>query len=711
MRSSAVDAASEKGLPLSTAAEREATVPLQRSEKQQPWARTDDIGMEQHQNTSSVTGASSSDRIFPTSESPAEEKGFASQQYEQSVPWRAPTGAPEDASLTHGALGGTQEAPLIDPQGPPTSMEAWAISRAAAAAAAAGLPHLLIGVVLADGSVWGIDDLRGEMLQALQYSSLLQQSLAMSELQQQQLLLDQQQLLQFQQLQRQQLQQQQLQQLQQLQQQQMQQPPSPSMLQQQLQQDGGAWNDLYSGVPRRLQQQATAGARLPPMNAGLSQPAPVGLGATGMRIDPTLFFAQQLQQKLQQQLPQQQLPQQQQSPQQLPPTHQQRCPAGSSADSSGVCSVGAGEGTAAADHHVLPILNWRLSRQVVSYQVSVATPDGGFEEVEVTPEEMSRLLQGAQLLLEFDSASEHNGKAHASVNNHPIFSSDGVSEANTSGSFKDGRRDGQEPKETDYTGSVQQPQPSLAMAIPLPEQRNAPFLTGNSAGASLVGGLTGNLTPKPTGPQSNPSLNDYFASPAAGREGGMANTPPPSAPLGASPTASSIGSPSTNNSPGIQRSNGLSDVLPPGSTSGRGDPVARPNPPSATNPTLGNIPSNPLLGVANSNSSVGGPSPDTSPSSLGASPRTPVVGSRAAGTSQTPLATRPPLLPNDAATSADLLQGGLQANNGAGALGPLGTAGGSMAFWLAIAQGLAREQLLQQQAENLLLQQYGINPQ
>lgn len=696
IRAASVEAASEKGLALPAAAEGETAFPLQRFEEQQTWERTDEMGVEKQQATSSVTEVFSSDKIFPASESPAGEKSFASQQYEQSLPWRGTQGGPESSSLTVGALEGTEAAPLVQLQGPSNSLETWAISRAATIAAAAGLPHLLIGVVLADGSVWGIDDLRGELLQALQYSSLLQQSLTMSELQQQQLLLDQQQMLQLQRAQ-QHLQQQQ--ELQQLQQQQLQQQPSFPMLQQQPQQEG-QWTEMYSALPRRLQQNAAAGSPFPSLNPGVSQAASVGLGSGSTRADPTLLLPHRLQQRLQQQLLQ---------------VQQQRCPAGSPP---GSCAAVGGEADAAgAVHQMLPILNWRLSRQVVSYRVSVSTPDGGFHEVEVTPEEMGRLLQGAQLLLEFESATESHVKTHAGVG-HPTYASDGAAQAKKEAELKDGAREEQQPpKRTDFPSPVQDqhPQPSLPMAIPLSDQRGTTYITDNSSsGASHAGDRTGSLPSTPTDPQRTTSPNAHFADSSVGRPSTVAGPPQADASIGASPTSSSVGTRGTNPAPMIQQSSSRSGALQSAPSQGAA-PAAHPIAMSATNPPVGALPSSSSLGVTSSNPSIGAPigvtssspsigapSRDSSTPSLGASSPTPAIESHATGISQTP-ATSPSPLPHNDVSLANL--------GGSGTLGSLGASGGSLALWLAIAQGLARDQALQQQAENLLLQQYGISPQ
>ncbi|CDJ39385.1 hypothetical protein, conserved [Eimeria tenella] len=89
---------------------------------------------------------------------------------------------------------------------------AAAAAAAVAAAAAAGYPHVLIGVVLADGSVWGVDDLREGLLQSRQQTFLLQEQHPLNEQRQQQQQHQRQQNLQLrlQQHQRQLLQQQQL---------------------------------------------------------------------------------------------------------------------------------------------------------------------------------------------------------------------------------------------------------------------------------------------------------------------------------------------------------------------------------------------------------------------------------------------------------------------------------------------------------------------
>ncbi|XP_026193825.1 uncharacterized protein LOC34620673 [Cyclospora cayetanensis] len=80
-----------------------------------------------------------------------------------------PIGPPQNVQ----ALGNILERPPERVRGASGPTNMLQVERAAAAAAAAGSPHLLIGLVLADGSVWGIDDLRAGFQEALQQSSLL----------------------------------------------------------------------------------------------------------------------------------------------------------------------------------------------------------------------------------------------------------------------------------------------------------------------------------------------------------------------------------------------------------------------------------------------------------------------------------------------------------------------------------------------------------
>ncbi|KAL8429631.1 hypothetical protein ACSSS7_006470 [Eimeria intestinalis] len=293
----------------------------------------------------------------------------------------------------------------------PASLDAWAIGRAAAAAAAAGIPHLLIGVVLADGSVWGVDDLRGGIDSALRSSSMLQQSLAVTNLQQQLMLLDQQQML-----------------------------LDPYQTQPYYygspQQDypDPYWNQ-WPPYPYRRRLQNFEGGRY-----GLqSQLSPaVSTAAPGRLLRPLMQ-----QRRLQEQLLQQQL-------------LQQHCLATAGPAGAASCVAAVGNRTAAAANLVLPVVGWQPSRLSGSYQVHVRGVEGGLEAVEVSAEELSRLLQGAQLPLQL--ASQEGGAGM------PSAASSAEANLKPTGGT------------TDASSSSQRRQQHLAMAVPLSDPRIATHL-------------------------------------------------------------------------------------------------------------------------------------------------------------------------------------------------------------------------------------------
>ncbi|KAL8273679.1 hypothetical protein Esti_002391 [Eimeria stiedai] len=312
----------------------------------------------------------------------------------------------------------------------PASLDAWAIGRAAAAAAAAGIPHLLIGVVLADGSVWGVDDLRGGIESALRSSSMLQQSLAMTDLQQQLMLLNQQQMLL---------------------------DPYQTQLQQpyyygspQREYTDPYWNQ-WPTYPYRRRLQTTEGGRY-----GLQALSPAASAAASGRL---LSLMQQ--RRLQEQLLQQQL-------------LQQHCVATAGPAGAASCVAARGNRASAAASLVLPVVGWQPFRRPGSYQVHVRALDGGFEAVEVSAEELSRLLQGAQLPLQLDPSSEQRKPPQfGSSNVNPRQGKEVALPSLTSSGDANQKPNGDR---TDASSPSQRRQPPLAMAIPLSDQRIATHL-------------------------------------------------------------------------------------------------------------------------------------------------------------------------------------------------------------------------------------------
>ncbi|KAL8455212.1 hypothetical protein Emag_000957 [Eimeria magna] len=297
----------------------------------------------------------------------------------------------------------------------PASLDAWAIGRAAAAAAAAGIPHLLIGVVLADGSVWGVEDLRGGIESALRSSSMLQQSLAVTDLQQQLMLLNQQQQMLLDPYQ-------------------MPLPPPYYYGPPQQEYADPYWNQ-WPPYPYRRRLQTTGGGRhgLHAVSTAASAAASGGLLSQLMQ-----------QRRLQEQLLQQQL-------------NQQHCLATAGPAGAASCIAAGGNRTSvAAASLVLPVVGWQPSRHAGSYQVHVRAVDGGLEAVEVSAEEMSRLLQGAQLPLQFASEGGRAGRPLSA-------SSEDVNP----------RENGDR---ADASSSSQRRQQPLAMAVPLSDPRIASHL-------------------------------------------------------------------------------------------------------------------------------------------------------------------------------------------------------------------------------------------
>ncbi|KAL8445338.1 hypothetical protein Emed_005680 [Eimeria media] len=313
-----------------------------------------------------------------------------------------------DELMTRGGGAGETETPQASLR-PPTSLDAFAIGRAAAAAAAAGIPHLLIGVVLADGSVWGVDDLRGGIESALRSSSMLQQSLAVTDLQQQLMMLNQQQQMLMEPFQPQLP----------LQPQPYYYPPPPPPPQEY----GDPYWNQWPPYPYRRRLQNLEGGR-----QGLHAASPgVSAAASGRLLNPMMQQRrlqqqllqqqqQQLQQQQQQQLQlqqQQQLQLQQQQQQQL--QLQQHCLATAGPAGAASCITAGGSRAASVNSSlVLPVVGWQPSRQAGSYQVHVRGVEGGLEAVEVSAAEMSRLLQGAQLPLQ-QAATERETTVSLSV--------------------------------------------------------------------------------------------------------------------------------------------------------------------------------------------------------------------------------------------------------------------------------------------------------
>lgn len=339
-----------------------------------------------------------SQRAFPTLQVPAGSARPPRQFFMPSYGWGVSSNAPDESLMNFTGVNGFGTAP----QEGRNAFDSWAIGNAAAAAAAAGIPHILIGVVLADGSVWGIDDLRGSLVHALHSSALLQQSsLSTGALQQQQItLLPQHQLLR-----------------------EMQGQPADSFENR---------RRLHSVESQATQNPLSRGVSASPsfeqVNLSVLYPGQLHQ-QQHMQQQPQqqhLLLLQQRRRLLQQQL----LMQQQQRRLQQQRQKQQRCLALAGPHDMHKCIAGEGANATVAvaalatEHGRLaaPAGNWRVSRQQVSYVLDVTTAEGGTEEVEVTPEELSRLLKGAQLMLEPEtSTNDHQSNTNKEPeNSHDI---------------------------------------------------------------------------------------------------------------------------------------------------------------------------------------------------------------------------------------------------------------------------------------------------